>query len=76
MSVDAILEAIQSLTAAERAELLGRLDEVMPSDLGEMSPELAKMLEERVADADADANPGAAIPWEEVYRESLKRVGQ
>lgn len=74
MSVDAILEAIRSLTDDERADLLTRLDEMMPSDLGEMSPEVARMLDERVVAA--DANPGAAIPWEEVYQESLKRVRQ
>lgn len=72
MSVDAILEAIRSLTDAERAELLVRLDEMMPSDLGELSPEVAKMLDERIAEA--DANPNAAIPWKVVYAESFNRA--
>lgn len=74
MSIDTILEAIRALNDAERAELLVRLDEVMPSDVGELSPEVAKMLDERIAEA--DANPDAAIPWEQVYQESLKRVRQ
>ncbi len=74
MSVDAILEAIRSLNDAERTELLVMLDDLMPADVGELSPDVAKMLDERVAEA--DANPDAAIPWEQVYQESLKRVPQ
>ena len=74
MSVDAILEAIESLTADERAELLGRLDEATPPDVTEMPPELVAMLDARVAEA--DANPDAAIPWEQVYQESLTRVSR
>ena len=73
MSVDAILEAIRSLNAAQQAELKARLAEE-PTEAEELSPEVVKMLDERIAEA--DANPDAAIPWEQVYQESLKRVRQ
>lgn len=37
-----------------------------------LSPEVAKMLDER--SAAHEANPEACIPWEVVYAESLKRT--
>jgi putative addiction module component (TIGR02574 family) len=65
MSVDAILKEIAALTDAERAELLDRLAEQFPDAAGEeISPELAKLLDERVAAA--DANPDAGYTLEEV----------
>lgn len=74
MSVDAILKEIAALTDAERAELLDRLADQFPDAAAEedISPELAKLLDERVAAA--DANPDAGVPWEVVYEESLKRA--
>ena len=62
MSVDAILQAIRSLTPAERAELDSRLD-AEPAE-PEISRELAKLLDER--NAAADANPDAGYTMEEV----------
>jgi putative addiction module component (TIGR02574 family) len=68
MSVDAILKEIEALSAAEQAELLGRLSErFAPTDGAELSPELKAELERRVAEA--DANPGTGVPWEVVYAE-------
>ena len=72
MSVDAILEAIRSLTPAERAEFDSRLDAETENTVRELSPEQEAELHRRVKAADAD--PGAAIPWEVVYEESLKRA--
>jgi putative addiction module component (TIGR02574 family) len=74
MSVDAILKEIAALTNAERGELLDRLAEQFPDTSAEegISPELAKLLDERVTAA--DANPDAGVPWEVVYEESLKRA--
>lgn len=63
MSVDAILEAIRSLSPAERAELGTRLA-AESSDLPEISSELAQLLDERNAAADAD--PEAGYTMEEV----------
>lgn len=71
MSVDAILEAIRALTPDERAELDARLEgEALP----ELTPELKAELDRRMAEA--DANPGALVPWEEVYQASLKRAAR
>jgi putative addiction module component (TIGR02574 family) len=74
MSVDAILKEIAALTATERAELKARMAEQFPDadTEPELSPELAKLLDERVAAA--DANPDAGYTWKEVYEESLKRA--
>jgi putative addiction module component (TIGR02574 family) len=73
MSVDAILKEIEGLSADEQAELLSRLSELFaPVGGSELSPELKAELERRVAAADAD--PGAGVPWEVVYEESLKRA--
>ena len=64
MSVDAILKEIAALSAAERAELITRLAQQFPDDEGAISPELAKLLDER--SAAADANPNAGYTIEEV----------
>jgi hypothetical protein len=68
MSVAEIVKAYRTLSAAEQAEVKALLAEDAIEDV---SPEVAKMLDERIAAA--DANPDAAIPWEQVYQESLKR---
>jgi putative addiction module component (TIGR02574 family) len=74
MSVDAILKEIESLSDEERAELLGQLAELYSESdpIPELSPEMKAELDRRVAEA--DANPGAGIPWDVVYAESMKRV--
>ena len=62
MTVDAILQQVDELTAAERDEVISRLlDRYAPA---EMSDELAALLDARVAEA--DANPGAVCSWEDV----------
>lgn len=71
MSVDAILDAIRALTPDERAELDARLENEAPQEL---SRELKAELDRRMAEA--DANPGALVPWEEVYQASLKRAAR
>jgi putative addiction module component (TIGR02574 family) len=63
MSVDAILEQVKALTPDERAELRERLDEQYPAEAS-ISPELAQLLDER--SAAADANPDAGYTLEEV----------
>ncbi len=66
MSVDAILKEIEALTETERSELLARMVEQFPPPSAEsnISPELAKLLQER--NAAADANPNAGYTVEEV----------
>jgi hypothetical protein len=65
MSVDAILKEIEALSAAERAELKARLAEQFPdADDAGISPELAKLIDERTAAA--DANPDVGYTIEEV----------
>jgi hypothetical protein len=66
MSVDTILEEIKALTASELTELKARIVEQFPDAPAEanISPELAKLLDER--NAAADANPNAGYTMEEV----------
>lgn len=74
MSVDTILKEIEALSETERAQLFDRLTEQFPEPdpIPELSPAMKAELERRVAEA--DANPSAAISWEVVYEESLKRI--
>ena len=75
MSVDAILEAIRGLSPDERAEFDARLEsEAAPEPLPELTRELKAELDRRMAEA--DANPGALVPWEQVYQASLKRAAR
>jgi putative addiction module component (TIGR02574 family) len=69
MSVDAILDAIRALSPDERAEFDARWESEAPQEL---SPELKAELDRRLAEA--DANPGALVPWEEVYQGSVERA--
>lgn len=65
MSVDAILKEIEPLSPSERAELKARLAEQFPdADEAVISPELARLLDERCAAA--NANPDAGYTIEEV----------
>jgi putative addiction module component (TIGR02574 family) len=71
MSIDAILKEVEELSPEERAELMSRLRDRF-DEPGELSDELKALLDRRIAEA--DANPGAGIPWEVVKAESLKRA--
>ena len=54
---------IDRLSVAERLESIGQIWDTLPSDEELPIPEWhIRELERRLADADAD--PGAAIPWE------------
>lgn len=66
MSVDAILKEIEALSDVERAQLKARMLEQFPDTPVEsgMTPELAKLLDARIAAA--DANPNAGFTMEEV----------
>ena len=66
MSVDAILEAIEALTAGERTELKARFEEQFPSadSRPQLSHELAAILDER--NAAYEANPSDVYTWEQV----------
>ena len=64
MSVDAILKEIEALTETERTELLTRVAEQFSPAESNISPELAKLLDER--DAAYEANPSEVYTWEEV----------
>lgn len=65
MSVDAILEAVWSLSEEERAEFDARLNAGPIAAEAEMSPELAALLDERAAEADSNAD-GRGYTLEEV----------
>jgi putative addiction module component (TIGR02574 family) len=64
--------AIKQLSVAERLDLISELWDSIPDSLEELPiPDWHREeLERRLAAADAD--PGAAIPWEEV-REGLRK---
>jgi putative addiction module component (TIGR02574 family) len=56
---------IDRLSVAERLELIGQIWDTLPPDAEYPIPDWhIRELEKRVAAADAD--PGAAIPWETV----------
>lgn len=63
MSIDAILDAIRALSPAERAELEDRLttERSITADAPDISPELAQLLDERNAAADANPNDGYTL---------------
>jgi hypothetical protein len=65
MTVEAIMKEIRALSAEEQAQIKALLAEESPAPaVPEISPELAKLLDERVAAA--DANPGVGYTMEEV----------
>lgn len=64
MTVEAILEAIRSLSAEEQAEIKARLAEEPDSAVPRLSPELEAELRRRVEAA--KANPGVGYTMEEV----------
>jgi hypothetical protein len=70
MTVEAILQVIRSLSAAEQAEIKARLAEEPNDAVPQLSPELEAELHRRLEAA--KANPGVGYTWEEVV-EYVKR---
>ena len=65
MSVDEIFDAIAELTPADRGRLFNKLAlRYSPLPEEELTPELKALLDERVAEA--DANPDGGYSMEEV----------
>ncbi|MBW3543911.1 MAG: addiction module protein [Planctomycetes bacterium] len=58
--------AIDELSVAQRLDLISRLWDSIPNTLEDLPVPVGhrELLERRIADADAD--PGAGIPWETV----------
>ena len=69
-------EQLRQLPVADRLQLVEDLwdsiAEDAPDDAFPLSPELARELDERLAEH--DANPDAARPWQEIRAEILGRV--
>ncbi len=65
----ALLEQVVGLPADERRELIAYVQESLDNDERSISPELAALIDERVAEA--MVNPGAGRTWDEV-RASLR----
>jgi len=65
---------IDKLAIEERLELIGEIWDSVSAETGDLSLslEMKEELDRRLAAADAD--PEAAIPWEEVKRSVLKRL--
>lgn len=68
MSVEAIMNEVQTLSRDEQLELQHRLDE----HLSEEPSEVREMLRERIRLA--DENPNDFVDWEEIRDESLARI--
>ena len=66
-----LLERASRLDAEARRELRDALDDSPPV---EITPELAALLDERLADA--EAHPEEGIPWEDVRGRMRTKVAQ
>ncbi|HET7631289.1 MAG TPA: addiction module protein [Gemmatimonadaceae bacterium] len=66
-------QALESLTAEERIELIGWLwDSLDPVAAAPLSPALAAELHRR--EAEADAEPGAGVSWADLHDELRARM--
>jgi putative addiction module component (TIGR02574 family) len=65
----ALLEQMKRLGVEDRLEIIGALWDTIDPDTLPVEPEVATLIDERLADADAD--PLAGESWEDV-RESLR----
>jgi putative addiction module component (TIGR02574 family) len=59
-----IQELIEHMSPEERLRLIGEIWDSLPAEQVELSESHREELDRRLADA--DANPGAGVPWEEV----------
>ena len=60
------------LTVADRVELIGALWDTIDAEALPVTPREAALVAERIAEADAD--PGAVVPWDEVRASMRRRV--
>lgn len=66
-------KTLESLTAEERIELIGRLwDSLDPAAAAPLTPSLTAELDSREASADADPDDG--IPWAALREELRERL--
>ena len=67
---------IDKLNIEERIELIGEIWDSVSAETGDLalSPEMKEELDRRLNAA--DANPEAAIPWEEVKQNALSRIAK
>ena len=72
MSVDAIFEQVQALSAEEREAFRERFNEQFPENGSEISDELKALLAERIAED--DANPDDGLTIEEVMAHLERRA--
>lgn len=73
MSVEAIMNEVQTLSRDEQLELQHRLDEHLsgPKVEPELSDEVREMLDRRIAFS--RENPGSGLSWESVLEEARRR---
>jgi putative addiction module component (TIGR02574 family) len=68
----ALLEQVRQLDDADRLELLGEIWDTLDADALPVTPEVADLIDKRIADADQD--PGHSQPWSEVLADLRNRA--
>lgn len=76
MGISAKSLGIDKLNVEERLELIGEIWDSVSEEAGDLclSSELKEELDRRLAAA--DANPEAAVPWEDVKRKAIERLSK
>jgi putative addiction module component (TIGR02574 family) len=74
MSVETILEAFRALAPEDRRIVADAINEEMEGEPFELTEEVRRMLDERIAAR--EANPNSGVPFEEVVREARARWGR
>ena len=68
----ALLEQVRQLDDADRLELLGEIWNTLEADSLPVTPEVGTLIDQRIAEADAD--PVQSRPWPEVLADLRNRV--
>lgn len=74
MGISAKSLGIDKLDIEERLKLIGEIWDSVSDEAGDLSlsPEMKDELDKRLAAA--DANPEAAVPWEDVKKRAMDRI--
>lgn len=75
MDYAAVLSAARALPRSDQVRLLNELNENLGVDAAgsaDLDAETKQMLDQRIADM--DANPNDSVPWEQVYADAKARL--